>query len=244
MAVSDPSTVDTIAQGPDGQVLMAMTEDRRYAGGDAATMTEEFRQKLNGYVYMIRSGQLRESVGPAVDQGVQIRLFCLDEPPAPVQEMIQMARDGLAGEGVAVDWTVHAPTTDEVLQEVASILVDLAPAGSVTVDLDASLVGNGLTGGCTATTAAGEVVPLQPSEQLISALQDLKAAYWTPERGTWISFHGRVENDQFFPGFGVDQAPPNGPEEFRPEDWALELDRFPRQQVPDWWQTQIDDRRD
>lgn len=239
MAVSDPSSVDTIAERPDGRLLMAMTEDRRYTGGNVTTMVEELRQKLNNYVYMIRSGQLRESVGAAVDHGVEIRLFCMDEPPAPVREMIRMAGDGLAGEDVIVDWTVHPPTIEEVLQEIATILMDLAPAGWEKVELSASLVGNGLTGACTAAMATGEEVLLQPVEELTAALQTLKAAYWSPERGTWISFYGRIANGDFFPGFGVDQPPPNGPEEFPPEDWAAELERYPRHSVPDWWQAQL-----
>ncbi|GAB3917215.1 hypothetical protein GCM10011575_32290 [Microlunatus endophyticus] len=243
VAVSDASSVDTIAEGPDGRLVMAMSEERRYAGGDQAAMVEDFRRKLNGYVYAIRSGQLRQMAGSAVDRGVQIQLFCMDEPPPRVLEMIRLANDDLAAEGVVVDWSVHAPTTDEVLREVAVLMSELAPAGWASVVLHASLVGAGLAGSFTATMPSGEVEPLQPAESLIGALQSLKAACWTPEEGTWITFYGRIEGEQLFPDFTVDRPPPNGPEEFPAEDWAEELRRYPRQSVPDWWRARMSSSR-
>lgn len=235
MAVSDATSVDTIAEDPDGRVVMAMSEERRYSSDDRAAMVEDFRQKLNSYVYAIRSGQLRQMAGSAADRGVLIQLFCMDEPPEAVLEIIRLANDGLSAEGIAVDWSVHAPTTDEVLREVAILMSELAPVGWASVVLHASLVGAGLAGSFTATMPSGEVTPLQPAESLIGALQGLKAAYWTPEHGTWITFYGRIEGEQLFPDFTVDQPPPNGPEEFPAEDWAEELRRYPRQSVPDWW---------
>jgi len=243
MAVSDSTSVDTIAEGPDGRLVMAMSEERRYNSDDQVAMVEDFRQKLNGYVYAIRSGQLRQMAGSAVDRGVQIQLFCMDEPPPQVLEMIRLANDGLAAERIVVDWSVHAPTTDEVLREVAVLMSELSPSGSASVVLHASLVGAGLAGSFTATMPSGEVAQLQPTETLIGALQTLKAAYWTPEKGTWITFYGRIEGEQLFPGFTVDQPPPNGPEEFPAEDWAEELRRYPRQSVPDWWLARMNSSR-
>lgn len=239
MAVTDPNTVDTIAESPEGRVLLAMTEDRRYAFGDVEAMSEDFRQKLNAYIYLLRSGQLREMAGPAVDGGVEIRLFCLDEPPSRVKEMIQLAGAELATEGVSFDWTVHAPpTTGELLGIVGSSLVAGAPEGWTRIDLTATLVADGLAGGLTARTASGEIVPMQPTDDLVVALKDLKATQWEPDRGTWVTFRAEVEGTELQPYFDFDE-PPGGAAEFPREVWDEELRRFPREIVPDWWQAQL-----
>jgi hypothetical protein len=79
MTVSDPTSVDTIAKAPDGRLVLVMTEDRFYAGGDAAAMAEQLREKVNGYGRLIRSGQLPAVVGPEnAAHNVDIRLLCRD----------------------------------------------------------------------------------------------------------------------------------------------------------------------
>ena len=81
MAVVDTTTVDQVAQGPDGRVVLAMTEDRPYGAGDVDALIADFQQKLNAYVYLIRSGQLRQMVGGGDIAGVDIRLYTVDQPP-------------------------------------------------------------------------------------------------------------------------------------------------------------------
>lgn len=239
MPVSNPTTVDQVAQAPDGRVLLAMTEDRRYADGDVELMSEQFRQKLNAYVFMIRSGQLRESVGAAVDRGVEVRLFCYDEPPSRVKDIVRLATEGLSGEGVVVDWTVHAPlTTAQLFDVIGSSLVDRAPAGSQRIDLVATLVGDGLAGGLTARLSSGDVVPLNPDESLVTALRELKRACWQSDAGTWVTFRASIEGDQLQPSFDHEE-PPGGAGQFPRRDWEEELRRFPRPTVPTWWQAQL-----
>src|SRR5437773_5021629 len=104
MPVSDPTSIDQIAAGPDGRVVMAMTEDRSYASGDAAAMAEDFRAKLNAYLYMIRSGQLAEALGSDTPRGIDVVLYVVDEPPPDVRQMILLANQGLDAEGVRVGW--------------------------------------------------------------------------------------------------------------------------------------------
>lgn len=240
MTVADTTVVDQVAHGPDGRILLAMTEDRRYASGDAATMAEEFRQKLNAYVFLARSDQLSHMVGGAPVKGVDIRLFTVDQPTEVVLEMISVASKGLANEGIAVDWTMHGPpSTNDCLATIGRSLSERAPVGWVTIELSTSLVGDGLAGGLTATLATGEVVPLDPDQVLIQALNDLKRARWSPESGSWLTFRATITGTQLTPFFDHDQEPPGGAGGFSAADWAEELRRFPRPSVPAWWQQQL-----
>jgi len=239
MAVVDTTTVDQVAQGPDGRVVLAMTEDRRYGAGDVDALIGDFQQKLNAYVYLIRSGQLRQMVGGRDIAGVDIRLYTVDQPPQGIQEMIAVASEGLAGEGVRVDWQRHTPSIPDCLATIGRSLSERAPVGWAKIELSTSLVGDGLAGGLVATSASGEAVPLNPDPVLIGALHDLKRARWNPESGTWLTFRAVITGTQLQPFFDHDQEPPGGAEGFTAGDWAEELRRFPRASVPDWWQQQL-----
>lgn len=239
MTVRDTTTLDQVAEGPDGRILLAMTEDRSYGSADADALVEDFRQKLNNYVYLIRSGQLQQMVGGRKIAGVDIRLYTMDQPPQQVQEMIGLASQGLAGEGVRVDWQRHTPSVPDCLATIGRSLSERAPVGWVTIELSTTLVGDGLAGGLTATLASGEVVPLNPDQVLIQALNDLKRARWSPESGSWLTFRATITGTQLTPFFDHDQEPPGGAEGFSAADWAEELRRFPRASVPEWWQQQL-----
>lgn len=239
MAVADPTTVDQVAEGPDGRILLAMTEDRRYSGGDAEAMTEDFRQKLNAYVYLIRSGQLRQMLGGRDIEGVDIRLYTLDEPPAAVREMIELASGGLASDRVNVGWQMHARSAVDCLGDIGRSLVARAPRRWVKIELTATLIGDGLAGGLLATLRSGKESPLDPDPVLIGALKDLKRARWSPDHGTWLTFRATIDGQQITPFYDHDNEPPGGAAGFTPDDWAEELRRFPRATVPEWWRAQL-----
>lgn len=67
-----------------------MTEVRAYSTGDSELLAEEFRLKLNSYVYAIRSGQLAYS-GRTKATGFDIVLFGPDQPPDVIKKMIDVA---------------------------------------------------------------------------------------------------------------------------------------------------------
>lgn len=105
MTVQHVTTIDQTARQDDGRLLLAMTEVRPYARGDAEALVEDFRRKLNTYVYAIRSGQLADSgADGAPPTGFDIVLFCPDEPVPLVQEMIATANSALTAESVTVRW--------------------------------------------------------------------------------------------------------------------------------------------
>lgn len=239
MKVIDTSTVDQVAHGPDGRVLLAMTEDRSYGTGDVDVLVKDFRQKLNNYVYLIRSGQLQQMVGGRKIAGVDIRLYTIDQPPQQIQDMIALASQGLAGEGVRVEWQRHTPSVSDCLATIGRSLSERAPVGWVKIELSTTLVGDGLAGGLTATLASGEVVPLNPDDVLIQALNDVKRARWAPESGSWLTFRATITGTHLTPFFDHDQEPPGGAAGFSAADWVEELRRFPRASVPERWKQQL-----
>ena len=239
MTVAETTTLDQVAQGPDGRVLLAMTEDRPYATHDAAQLTEDLRLKLNAYVYLIRSGQLADIVGHRPGQGIEIRLFCTDDPPAGVRELWDLASQGLAGEDVTLSWEVlEPPSTDELLYRVADSMTGRAPEGWTQLYLQAILVADRISGGLRATMPDGTLVPMQPDGELIAALQGLKRSWWQPDRGSWVTFEVEIDGTRMQPAFSTDE-PDGGADYFDRSDWAAELERYPRTDVPGWWRAQL-----
>lgn len=82
-----------------------MTEVRAYSTGDSELLAEEFRLKLNSYVYAIRSGQPADS-GRTEATGFDIVLFGPDEPPDVIKKMIDVAGQTLATEDTPVSWQI------------------------------------------------------------------------------------------------------------------------------------------
>jgi hypothetical protein len=236
--VSDPTSLDQVATGDDGRVLLAMTEDRRYVGADQAGMVEQFRRKLNAYVHVIRSGQLGELLGRAPAAGVDVVLYTVDEPPAAVREIIGVAEEGLRSDGVGVRWQLLPPPgRDVLLRQLAESITARLPASWRHVDLSVTLVGTGMTGSMVAGLADGGTVPVQPDQPLLEVLQGLKRALWDPQAGTWLSAHFRVDAPgRITPRFHVDAEPPA---DFSAADLAVELARYPRAEVPVWWEQRL-----
>lgn len=240
MTVSDPTSVDTIAKAPDGRLLLVMTEDRFYAGGDAAAMAEQLREKVNGYVRLIRSGQLPAMVGPEnAAHGVDIRLSCRDQPPRQVRELLRLAGEGLQAEGIGVGFDlVPPPTPESVYDAIGPFLAQAAPLGWQRVELSATLIGDGLAGSLVAIGGDGSRTPLQPPAWLVPAVTDLKRALWEPDRGTFTTFSAVLTPTMLQPEYDFGE-PADGAEGWSRQDWAEELHRFPRTEVPAWWRDRL-----
>ncbi|MFJ9363143.1 hypothetical protein ACIRRA_01835 [Nocardia sp. NPDC101769] len=77
MSVREHDRIDQVAVGPDGRLLLAMTEDRAYGEGSDAVLTEDFRRKLNAYLDIARSGQAhRIAAGTGAEEGQGSRSCC------------------------------------------------------------------------------------------------------------------------------------------------------------------------
>jgi hypothetical protein len=242
MTVADPTTIDQLASGPDGRLLLAMTEDRpyrSYQGAPDPAMVEQFRAKLNAYVYLIRSGQLAQLPNVSTGAGVDIVLYSLDEPPDDVREMISLADRSLAGENVRVRaQLLPPPGPDELLRHLAEGIVGRCPQGWQRVDVSVVLVGGGISGDMAATLDDGRRVAMDPDASMIGALEGLKRALWSPDTGTWISAQFRIEvAGQIHPSYNFADEIAAGV--LPDEQFATELERYPRAQVPDWWRARL-----
>ena len=156
MAVVDTTTVDQVAQGPDGRVVLAMTEDRRYGAGDVDALIADFQQKLNAYVYLIRSGQLRQMVGGRDVAGrrhpVVHRRSAARRDPGDDRRRFRRAWPARA---CASTGRGTLPSMPDCLATIGRSLSERAPVGWAKIELSTSLVGDGLAGGLVATSGFG-----------------------------------------------------------------------------------------
>lgn len=248
MSVQQATAIDQIAVGEGGRVLLAMTEDRPYTIDSIEQLSEDFRLKLNGYVYAIRSGQLADALPNGVrPAGFDIVLFCPSTPPADVLEMIGTADGALHSENVSIryrivdDLATARPqdpselSVEEMLVEIANAMVAAMhqrwtvavyrPSVVTGRSQDELLVGDG-----------GEyLIPIDPPPDRIRDIVPwLRHKMYEPGRGTWLSAVLRLEPDgTLCPHFNYDEQP----DWWRPVDPSLyrdELQNYPRsdQHIP------------
>ncbi|MFI7528057.1 DUF6572 domain-containing protein [Nocardia salmonicida] len=104
MTVCEVGRIDQVAVGANGRLILAMTEDRDYGPGADAELIEDFRRKLNAYLGAVRSGEVRRmarKAGVAGENGVDIVLFSVSEPPQLVREMLDTVNSKLSKEGIS-----------------------------------------------------------------------------------------------------------------------------------------------
>ena len=259
MAVAETTSIDQGALQDDGRLLLAMTETRPYQGGQSSgeILAEDFRRKLNTYVYAIRSGQLADS-GPdgRAPAGFDIVLFCADEPVPAVQEMIEVAGHSLAAEGDTVRWrildqlreTVAAETAtpaeatvDQLLLRLAKALAQELPAGWTHAQYRPAMIIGRSEDALMVRLSDGAQHPVEPPPEAPELIPWLRHKMYEPGTGTWLSASFLVVSDgSFSPEFEFSQEPSWG----RPvadEAWVEELATYPRDaaHLPDWWSAKL-----
>ena len=237
MAVRDPQTIDTVARSSDGLLLLALTEDRPYTAESAAGLAEELRVKLNTYIYAVKSGQVHER---RAGEPLSVVLYTVTPPPAEVLQILDVAGQVLADDGVTVDWRLLEAaqrTYQDVLREMVRDLVQAVPADWTALTYSATLVGPHRRDALAVQTSGGPVQLPGAPDHVRSALEELKRLMWTPERGAWIGVELAVDraSGQLTPGFNYDLEPAGEP--LPPDVLAEELRHYPRPpgSLPDWW---------
>jgi hypothetical protein len=241
MAVRDPQTIDTIARSGDGALLLALTEDRPYTAETAAALAEDLRVKLNTYIYAVKSGQVHER---RAGEPLTVVLYTISPPPAEVLQILDVAGQVLAEDGVTVDWRLLEAaqrTYQDVLREMVQDLVQAVPSTWVTLTYSATLVGSRRRDTLVATTSEGPLQLPGAPEHVRSAVEELKRLMWTPERGAWLGVELFVDRNsgQLTPGFNYDLEPAGEP---LPADvLAEELRHYPRPpgSLPGWWAQRV-----
>jgi len=255
MTVAETTTIDQVA-AHDGRLLLAMTEVRPYASGDTAALVEDFRLKLNAYVYAIRSGQVSDPVNSAPPTGHDIVLFCPDEPPTEVQDMIRLANEALGPEKVTVGWRIldtlgsaaaaeSAPpselTVDQLPVALAKAIVAALPPGWTHASYRPAVIVGRSEDELVVRLSDGTDTTVDPPARARELVPWLKHKMYVPGRGTWLSASFTVVSDgNLYPEYNYDEEPSWG----RPvagSSYADELDAYPRDQehLPQWWSDRI-----
>jgi hypothetical protein len=243
MTVSETARLDHLARSPEGRLLMGMTEERPYRVGGDEQLFEDLRQKLNAYVHALRSGQV---TARAPGEPVDIVLFTMSDPTARVVDMLRVAHEGLANEGVTVSWRrlpePEPRSHQEMILDVVRHLIDSAPEGWASWRYGATLIGEDARDDFWVTDAAGQTQRAEVPPFVRTLVAELKRAMWTPEQGTWFGLLFRMEKaaGQVSPGFNYDIEPGGPP--FAQQEWVAEMRHFPRPPaaVPSWLTALLD----
>jgi len=256
MTVAETTSIDQVA-AHEGRLLLAMTEVRPYADEGDADLVEDFRVKLNTYVYAIRSGQVDDATGDgSTPAGYDIVLFCPDEPPRDIQEMIRMADEALAGERVTVRWRildslrtavaaasapVHELTVDQLSVALAKAVVAALPTGWTHGRYQASVVVGRSEDELAVRLADGTQSLVDPPARVRELVPWLKHRMYQPGRGTWLSATFTVVSDgNMYPEFSYD-AEPGWARPVTDQTYRDELEAYPRDpaSLPRWWADRI-----
>lgn len=197
MAVTEHDRIDQLAVGPDGRLLLAMTEGRDYGRDTDAVLIEDFRRKLNTYLGAVRSGQvtrMAKRAGVRSDRGIEIVLFSTAKPPPAVFQMLAAVNTNLEHDAITARWepldskqTRGERYEHDIVAEVARLL---QPGWQHAV-LWVTLLGDEGHGGVQFARSDDSVVKLELSGQLRTLLTEYKRATSDRVAGAWLS--GRFE---------------------------------------------------
>jgi len=196
MTVSERRRIDQLAVGPDGRLLLAMTEHRDYGRGDDHLLAEDFRHKLDAYLAAVRSGDIRrlaEQAGASADNGIEIVLFSATEPAPAVIALLDAVGTDPADAGLLARWEpLHDTEITADLYERAVVDETIALLGSdwQSALLWVSAVGHDAAGGIRVKRPDDTVDTVPASAALRELLFEYKQFAHDPVTGTWIS--GRI----------------------------------------------------
>ncbi len=231
-----------------------MTEVRPYARADAEALVEDFRRKLNTYVYAIRSGQLADSgADGAPPTGFDIVLFCPDEPVPLVQEMIATANSALTAESVTVRWRqleelltaaaaaasperpLEQLSTEELVVALGQALVAELPPGWETAWYLPAIVVSRSQDDLFVRLGDGTDVAVEPPARAREIVRWLRHRMYTPQRGTWLSATIQLEAaGALYTSWNYDEEP-KWRRPLPSTAYREELDTYPRgDRMPDW----------
>ncbi|WP_225725446.1 MULTISPECIES: hypothetical protein [unclassified Nocardia] len=247
MTVREHDRIDQLAVGPDGRLLLAMTEDRRYGQGADAVLNEDFRRKLNAYIGAVRSGEVNrmaKNVGVTAAKGVEIVLFSDTEPTPMVFEMMTMVNSNLGGEGITARWeSLASKAIGPEVYERAMVdeAVALLEPGWKSALLWVSLVGHEGGGGVQVARSDDSVANVQLSDTLRGLLTEYKRVTYDKVSGAWLSGQIAITDpDRFKVNFSWDSVPEWVPTPTA-QDIRQELADYPRaaDEIPAWMREQL-----
>lgn len=103
--VEDASTIDLVAESPEGVATLFMVETRPW--GNDLIQAQQLAAKVNTYYSYVAGGQLASEFPHLADRDVEIRLECPYPPTLEVQEVLSDAAAGLAPHGITLSVSVN-----------------------------------------------------------------------------------------------------------------------------------------
>ena len=97
--VSDPNTVDVVAQEADGGIVLVMVEDRPW--GTDPDQAKQLQDKCNTYAGYVLDGSLVRDYPEAEGVPTRIRLDCVEEPSGHFAHITSHTVEQLAKHDIA-----------------------------------------------------------------------------------------------------------------------------------------------
>ena len=127
----------------------------------------------------------------------------------------------------------------ELLGEITTALVTDLPDTWVRLIMDYANIGRRVSVAAAVRLADGETVQISPPKELARAFMMLRRGMHTPEHGAWYSLELIIDPpDMFKVHYNWDDEP-RFPSPTPAEQFAVDLERFPRAEVPDWFARQL-----
>ena len=145
----------------------------------------------------------------------------MSDPTARVVDMLRVAHEALAPEGVTVSWRrlpdAGGRTQDEMKVEIVRQLVSGLPDDWAVAHYGATLIGEDARDELRVTGPDGQSRQVPVPGAVRPLVAELKRAMWTPEQGTWFGLVFTIDRaaGQVSPGFNHDIQPGGVPFRWR-----------------------------
>ncbi|MBF6449015.1 hypothetical protein IU429_15190 [Nocardia elegans] len=245
MTVREHDRIDHVAIGPDGRLLLAMTEERSYLDEDSAALDNDFRFKINSYLYGIQSGYVQDLArqsGVARFDGIDIVLYSTTTPTPFVQRALEAVNRDFAGKGIRA-WRESLAPDDLGPDVIESALVEevvrLCGQQWEFAMLWVWLIGQDGDAGIKVirNRRNKQTEVIAPSPELLALLGEYKHACYEEGAGTWLSGQISIAGpDDYRAEFSKSSDLPWTNVPVSEQNLDIELAAFPRtpQQIPGW----------
>jgi hypothetical protein len=107
--VHDTNVIDLVGEGPDGEVIMFIVEERLW---DASpSQVDDLREKLITYAGYVADGSLVRQYPDLEGRPVRIQIDCPEQPTDAIAALIEQAAPSLSEFGITVGVNVRGPST-------------------------------------------------------------------------------------------------------------------------------------
>jgi hypothetical protein len=107
--VQDTKVIDLVAEGPDGEVIMFIVEERPW--DSSLGQVDDLREKLITYASFVADRSLVRRYPDLEGRPVRIQIDCPEQPTDAIAALIDQAGPSLSEFGITVNLNVRGPST-------------------------------------------------------------------------------------------------------------------------------------